>query len=215
MFQPDFTQQSQLAAVDDACLIPVNQFTTLRFQVSGTFTGTWVAEASRDNFTTTQPLYCFSNAATPAKVTTGTTTGVWVADIAGWAQVRIRCSALSSGSILVNAAGTLAISTSGMVQSLSEPGLTTTVSSYTATTTSGTALAANTSRASASFYNSGSVDVYLLVNAGTASATNLTQRIAAGGTYELVQHAKKGCFQGLITAIAASATAALIITEYV
>lgn len=60
-----------------------------------------------------------------------------------------------------------------------------TASSVDSTTVSGTLLAANASRRGATIYNTDANALYVLLAAGTASATNLSWSIAANSQYEV------------------------------
>jgi hypothetical protein len=90
----------------------------------------------------------------------------------------------------------------------STTGATTTVS--VPTTAGGiSVLATNTSRKGATLYNESGSAIYVLLGAGTVSATVYTVQMAVGAYYE----APYG-FNGAITAIAASSTTTVRATEF-
>lgn len=78
------------------------------------------------------------------------------------------------------------------------------------TTTSTTLLAANASRAGATFFNDSTATLYLLLGSGTASATSFTVKIASGGYYELPYE-----YEGQVVGVWSAAAGAVRITELV
>lgn len=84
-----------------------------------------------------------------------------------------------------------------------------TPSALTANTGSQTVLAANAARRSAVIVNNGAVDVFL-ARGGTAVVNQGICLKAGGGAYEINA---TNLYKGIITAITASGTAALVIEE--
>lgn len=92
--------------------------------------------------------------------------------------------------------------------------LTGTVSSVNDAATSTTILAANDNRKGATVFNDSTSSLYLLVAAGTASATNYTVLLQPNDYYELPVQAH-GVYRGIISGIwSANASGAARVTEF-
>ena len=80
---------------------PLYGFSSLRFDVRGTFTGTLVVEATLDDVNwTTLTVFSGVPLTTPSLTTNITSNGNWAtANLTGYSQFRIRCSAYTSGSM--------------------------------------------------------------------------------------------------------------------
>lgn len=90
------------------------------------------------------------------------------------------------------------------------------VTSVNATTTVGTLAAANTARHMLSLYNNGAADVYVKLGTG-ASASSFTTKLVAGAYWELPRTSAGGrerAYSGAVTALAASGTQAILVTEW-
>jgi len=102
------TMQSAAAATGNGTVVHCGELATLGMQVTGTFVGTVSFEATLDG-TNWVALECM-NVSTGAKVTsvagTSAVNTLVVTAVAGFAQVRARISAWTSGSITVEAFGT-------------------------------------------------------------------------------------------------------------
>lgn len=105
----DLSQTANLTATSPNCatlnsclVVTLNSPTTqdigsASIDISGTFSGTVTFEAFGGN--TWQALNATpSNSATPAS--TATAPGLWQANVAAYQQIRIRCSAFTSGTIV-------------------------------------------------------------------------------------------------------------------
>lgn len=90
------------------------------------------------------------------------------------------------------------------------------VSSTVATsTTSATALAANTGRVGATFFNDSAVVLYLRFSATAATAATATWALAAGTCVSIAQILGPGVtYTGAVTAITASSTGNVRVTEF-
>ena len=84
-----------------------------------------------------------------------------------------------------------------------------TASSVASSATDVTILAANTARYGASVFNDSSAILYLLVGAGTSSATNHTVQVAPGAYYEVPYG-----YTGILKGLWASATGSARVTEW-
>lgn len=85
-----------------------------------------------------------------------------------------------------------------------------TLTSVDSTTSSVTILAANAARLGATIYNTDANALYILLGAGTASATNLSWSIAANSQYEVPYG-----YTGIIVGVwAADGTGAAKVTEF-
>jgi hypothetical protein len=83
------------------------------------------------------------------------------------------------------------------------------ITSVSAATSSTSLLSANAARLGATVYNDSTAICYLLLNSGTASTTNYTVQLGAGGYYEVPFG-----YTGAIKAIWASATGSARIMEF-
>ena len=70
------------------------------FDIRGTFSSTFVVEASADGGANYIAIEAFSPV-TQAYTVNITTAGIYEFNVAGYSQVRLRCSAYTSGSALV------------------------------------------------------------------------------------------------------------------
>lgn len=150
--------------------------------------------------TTTQPVSgtVTANQGTPAIVANAWP--ILVTDGINTAVVTTTAPAANAAGLVVRIAGSVAVS-------FTQPG-TGTVTSVTVGTTVVTALAANTNRLGASFWNNGGQSVYLRLSAGATTAL-FTVRISNKGFYELQFPA----YTGIVSAIVAAGTATLLVTE--
>lgn len=150
--------------------------------------------------TTTQPV---SGTVTANQGAAAAVAGAWpilVTDGANTAVVTTTAPAANAAGLVVRIAGAISVT-------FSQPA-TGTVTSVTVGTTVVTALAANTNRLGASFWNDGAARVFLRLSAGATTAL-FTVRISSKGFYELQFPA----YTGVVTAITAAGTATLLVTE--
>jgi hypothetical protein len=156
--------------------------------------------------TAAAPLRIDPTGGTEQPVSQGTAAAVaaaWpilVTDGANTAVVTTTAPAANAAGLVVRVAGTIATT-------IAQPS-TGTVTSVSVGTTVVTALAANTNRLGASFWNDGAQNVYLRLSAGATTAL-FTVRISNKGFYEL----QFPSYTGIVTAITAAATATLLVTE--
>jgi hypothetical protein len=139
-----------------------------------------------------------ANQGTPAVVANAWP--ILVTDGANTAVVTTTAPAANAAGLVVRVAGTISTT-------IAQPS-TGTVTSVSVGTTVVTALAANTNRLGASFWNNGAQSVYLRLSAGATTAL-FTVRISNKGFYELQFPA----YTGVVTAITAAGTATLLVTE--
>jgi hypothetical protein len=100
----DRTGTGSLTALNQAVtMTDLQGADTLAFQLTGTWVGTVLVEGSVDGGTTWVAVVGFQNFNTGALVASVTANGIYIADIAGLQQARVRCSAFTSGTITVNA----------------------------------------------------------------------------------------------------------------
>jgi hypothetical protein len=139
-----------------------------------------------------------------------------LAECAGYQQVRVRCSAYTSGTgaaTLVPAAATAvsSLSTTGAssIGSVNRMGMahTPVLTSVAAAVSSTSLLAANLNRIGATFYNDSTAVLYLAL-AGSASTTAYTLQVPQNGYYEVPYG-----YDGAIFGIWASANGSVRITE--
>lgn len=135
---------------------------------------------------------------------------------AGYQQVRVRCTAFTSGSgtaYLVPTMGTdpTGSSTTGAssIGSVTRMGMghTGTGSSVTAATSSTTVLAANTARIGATVFNDSTATLYLALFSG-ASTTSYTAQVGANAYYEVPFG-----YDGIITGVWSAANGNVRVTE--
>ncbi len=98
----DYEYAGNILALNGELVFLVEGSNQLLFMLSNTFTGTVVLEGSIDgaNYPFTLPLY---NLQSNAAVASATAVGQFGSIISGFKQVRLRCSAFTSGTISVNA----------------------------------------------------------------------------------------------------------------
>jgi hypothetical protein len=84
---------------------------TVSIQVTGTFSGTLQFEVAGQDGQTFTSVSAFPPSSTTG-VTSTTSTGTWVAGVAGMTVIRVRASALASGTATVNLQGSKAVSAS-------------------------------------------------------------------------------------------------------
>ena len=102
-YQADITAQSTDGSVEGSTLsISLNNPPSpgsASIVLSGTFDGTLEFEGSADGGTTWVAVDCFPpNSNTPA--TSATEPGVWQLNVAGMTNLRVRCSAYTSGTVV-------------------------------------------------------------------------------------------------------------------
>jgi predicted secreted protein len=105
--------QVNLTAQNQAATVTINNsIATASFQISGTFVGTVTFEATTDgqNWVTVSVL---PPGGPGTAVTTATAAGLWRLQVAGFLKARARCSAYTSGTIVVTARTSLAAWTPG------------------------------------------------------------------------------------------------------
>ena len=93
------SQQKSLTAAQDALTLEVRGAGAVGLQLTGTWSGTVSFEASIDGATYVAFNMVPSNSATAAS--SATAAGCWSANCGGYAIVRARCSAYTSGTINV------------------------------------------------------------------------------------------------------------------
>ena len=90
-----------LTAANQAVTVNANTDELVGVQITGTFVGTVTFEATVDG--TTWVATAMYAAATPTTiVTTATAAGLWRGTVAPFSQFRVRCSAYTSGTIVVS-----------------------------------------------------------------------------------------------------------------
>lgn len=108
----DNTASGNLTSTTSVTLSDLQGASTVAFDLRGTFVATLQFEASIDgtNFFAIQSL-----PTTPgALVTSATAVGSWQADVAGYAQVRVRCSAFTSGTVNVTIRASVGVGLLGL-----------------------------------------------------------------------------------------------------
>jgi len=199
------------------------------FQVTGTFgSGTVYFEASVDSTNgvdgnwTTLSCRVLGTTGTSLGESTGLA-GAFRGNTAGMSYVRLRMKGATApsvacviratagtGPVALNAPVPTGTNTIGAVKEPTHASAT--KSNYTITASNGTALAANTSRQFVTIWNDSTTTVYVDLTGGTASATSCTVKLLPDAYYEM--NCPSVIYTGAITAIGASATGTLRITEY-
>lgn len=150
--------------------------------------------------TTTQPV---SGTVTANQGTAAAVASAWpilVTDGTNTAVVTTAAPGAAAAGLVVRIAGSVTVA-------LAQP-TTGTVTSVAVSTTVATALAANTARLGATFWNDGAAQVYLRLSAGATTAL-FTVRLSRFGFYELAFPV----YTGIVTVITAAGTATLLATE--
>jgi len=177
-----------------------NAFTTL-FDSADVEVGTAANPLRVDTTgTTTQPV---SGTVTANQGTAAAVAGAWptlVTDGTNTAAVLTAAPGAAAAGLVVRVAGSI-------TTTFSQP-TTGTTTSVAVSTTVATALAANTSRLGALFYNLGSAGVFLRLAAG-ATAALFTVKISKNGFFDL----QFPVYTGVISVITSAATATLLATE--
>lgn len=162
------TQDGQSLVLD------VRGLSSLVIEVTGTFVATLIFEYTING----TDWYTLTANTIGAKVgeTGATTVGKWIADVAGYLKVRVRCSAFTSGTVNVvlraglTNGGSHGSESSNTVNSANTPSI----------ATGATALAANPSRKGWMIQNVGTNPLFVLLGDG-ASAT-VFHAVLKGGT---------------------------------
>lgn len=179
----------------------LEQNSTTLYNTSDVEVGTAAAPLRVDpTGTTTQPV---SGTVTANQGTAAAVAGAWpilVTDGINTAAVLTTAPAANAAGLVVRVAGTIATT-------IAQP-TTGTVTSVACSTAVATALALNTTRLGASFWNNGNANVYLRLGAG-ATVALFTVRISNKGFYELQFPA----YTGIVTAITSAGAATLLVTE--
>jgi hypothetical protein len=167
-------------------------------QLSGTFTATVLFEQSIDGGTTWIAKTVYP-ALGGAGVTTATATGRWKFVCGGETHIRVRCSAFTSGPIVVDTTFT-AGSDAQAAPNVSTPATvsTATNSSLASAATSAQLLAANSARKGLIVRNSDANDLYLKY--GTTATTAESIRIPYNGYWEMPQPIYTGRIDAIWTA---------------
>lgn len=88
--------------LNQAQVLPVGGYGSVGIDIRGTFVGTFTFQASIDGENwTALPMVPLGSGANVATVTTTTTSGTWVGNVAGISQVRVLFSAYTSGTAVV------------------------------------------------------------------------------------------------------------------
>ena len=103
LISADTTASGSLTSTSSVTLVSGGGLSSCSVQVTGTWAGTLVFEASVDgvNFSAVNAMTASSTALT----TSTSANGVWTVGIAGMAQVRVRCSVYTSGTAVVTLRG--------------------------------------------------------------------------------------------------------------
>lgn len=180
--------------------------------IRGTHAGIAVVfEVSDDgtNFYTTQVQRESDGAALTADTLATNGAVMYTIDLAGVSNFQVRATAYTSGTgnVRLNPSGTLYAPTVSIGNLVSGTGTNTIVAGTVSANT--TLLAANFGRRGAAVFNDSSASLFVLLGAGTESATVFTVKIAPGGYYE-TPFGFTGRLSGHWTAAAGSAR----ITEF-
>lgn len=183
-------------------------------QLSGTWVGTVQFEQTLDSGTTWIAKTVYP-ALGGAGVTSATANGQWKFACGGETHVRVRCSAFTSGTIVVDLNLTAGVDTGTGpgTTSTAAPTATGTITSVAGSGSDGTILAANTARKGAAIFNDSAAVLYLALASTTSSATNYTVQLAPSGYYEVPLSRDGTVYTGVIKGIWASATGNARVTE--
>jgi hypothetical protein len=97
------TSTGSLTASAQAVTVPLSaEVGAIAWQVTGTFTATVTFEVTVDG-TNWVAAAVVPPAATPTRTTTATAAGIWQMNVSGYLSARARCSAYTSGTIVVTA----------------------------------------------------------------------------------------------------------------
>lgn len=212
-----------LMAVDQTVQIPVAEFGSVGIQLSGTWVGTVQFECGILSPTVSTGLVSIQVASpTGALVSSATANGLWQVSSGGLSVVRVRCSAYTSGAILValqaspaSAGGAGGAGAATSLAAGSTVGTTVataaTLSNVASSVTTVTLLAANAARRGFMIVND-ETSTLLVKFGATASATSFTVSLVAAAYYECPQPVYTGLVAGIWTA-AGSGSGAARITE--
>lgn len=149
-----------------------------------------------------------------------TAESIWKINVAGYAWFRVRVKGASGPSVTVTwnssaAVGTVAMNSglptgTNTIGTLANPSGTATRSTVNLNNTSFTILAANTSRKWFQMYNDSVNVLYVDLSGGSATTTNYTFQLPAGGYWESSEAA---VFTNVITGISAVASGAVKVCE--
>jgi len=123
---------ASLAAINAEALSDLNGHATLSIDIRGTFVGTAVVEGTIDG--TNYVTIVAYNVATATYVASVTAAAQLVASVAGYRRVRVRCSAYTSGAIVVAMRATIADFTTLVERIPATSGLTATAAAGVAVT---------------------------------------------------------------------------------
>lgn len=162
----------------------LEQYRAVFVEISGTWSGTLVFEASTDSGTTytSYPLRIYTQRSRKLASST-TANGRWAENIFNLTNFRVRSTAWTSGSADIN----LSFGAFEVPQYADEDnptGEAPVLTNVTASASSTTLLSANTNRRGAIFYNDADKAAYIKLGT-TASTTSFSYKVLAGGTVEL------------------------------
>ncbi len=116
-----YAQKNLTATTGDpsTVVLSLSNYGTVAIQLSGTFTATTVFETTVNNVTWV--ALAVVPVAGGAAVTGATAVGAWVANCGGLAQVRVRCSAFTSGVISASIGASVTQGTSLLIPPTTDP----------------------------------------------------------------------------------------------
>lgn len=185
----------------------VNGSALTRIQLSGTWAATIAIEGSADGGTTWGTKTALVSGTAPTSTVTSVTgNGQFDVDSAGLTNVRVRCTAFTSGTAVAQANIT---SVSGAVPGLTSTSSTGTETNVASSATDVTILASNTSRKGAAVFNDSTATLYLLLSSGTSTTSLYSVQLGPGGYYEVPYG-----YTGVIKGLWSSATGNARVTEF-